>query len=192
MIDKIQSDVPIRHRKIMRVSQIMKWFLSLCLILLVLIASLITVELFGLDPFDVGANMVDYGEIERSYNDLPKLQQIGLVISELVILGAIIFIVWDMRKLFCAFQRLDFFSPKTLSNILNTGIHFLIFAILDLTEEPIHSVLSTLDLGEGNIVLNIEIEGGEIFFLIFGALFVTLAWVLREAALIQKENDQFV
>ena len=54
------------------------------------------------------------------------------------------------------------------------------------------SALLTWDFPAGEGEIEVALDGGEAFFLIFGALMLVFGWIMREAATIDEENRQFV
>ena len=184
-----------RTRRISNVSAVMKWVLVVFMILVVVIGVLIFLlltlstmpELLGVQD-----EVMDFGESGRKFSELPANQRWMLAIFVSLSILTFLISLDYMRKIFAAFQKGDYFTSKTLTSMIWCGIWFVIFGVMDFLEEPVSSVLTTMDLGEGEKQFEIALEGGEIFFIIFGVMFITLGWVMREAASLHEENQQFI
>ena len=192
MSETIQSDKAGRLKRIARVSASMKWVLTLFMLLVVLVGIIVFSEMTGATLLGLADEAIDIDGIERTYGEIPWGQRMVLALFMEFNIASFILVMFYMRRVFANFQKLDFFSSQTLNAMVWCGIWFVIFGIFDFLEEPVGSVLSTMDLAEGQRQLSIEFEGGELFLIVFGVLFITLGWVLREAALLQEENDQFI
>ncbi|WP_114009749.1 DUF2975 domain-containing protein [Cohaesibacter intestini] len=189
---KQSGEQHVRIGRIARVSGIMKWVLTTFMALVFLIGILVLLLLLNPDWLEAGNEVIDFGDSGRTYGDVPQLQRWTLAFFYDACVGTFLMTLWYMRSVFARLQILDFFSSKTLSAMVWCGIWFVVFGVMDFLEEPVASVLTTLDLPEGQRQLAIELEGGEIFFIIFGVMFMTLGWVMREAARLQEENNQFI
>ncbi|WP_420414608.1 DUF2975 domain-containing protein [Roseibium sp.] len=196
-----------RLNRIRRVSGVMKWFITVLIGLLVIIAVLVggmffAPEFAGMTNNDgsefsqtmqeIGAETVDFGEVERPITDIPFWQRLGLSVMISVAIATLMVALWQIRQLFVSFSQSDFFSPIALSRMLSLGWWLVAFAIYDIVSDMIGSVLLTLDYPVGERQIAIEIEGAELFFIIFGVIMILFGWIMREAANIAEENKQFV
>lgn len=181
-----------RLARISRLSAVMKWALTLFMAFFAIIGVVYLAGLLGLDFADILEETVDYIEPERRYGDLGFGQRAILALIGDALLGAFLITLWYVRKLFSAFQRHLFFAAETLSDMVKAGIWFLIFGILVILEVPLTTIVGTYDLPEGQRQVSIEFSGGEFLFMFFGVLFIVFGWVMREAAVIDEENKQFI
>lgn len=181
-----------RLSRISRLSAVMKWTLTIFMAFFAIIGVVYLAGLLGLDFADILDETVDYVEPERRYGDLEFGQRAALAFIGDALLGAFLIMLWYVRKLFSAFQRHLFFDAETLSDMVKAGIWFLVFGILVVLEVPFTSMIGTYDLPEGQRQVSFEFSGGELLFMFFGILFIVFGWVMREAALIDEENKQFI
>ena len=191
-VEQNQEDHRQRVKRISRVSGIMKWVLTIFMALVFLVGILVLSVLLFPDLLDVSKEVIEFGESDRTYADVPAAQRWGLAFFYDACIGAFLVTIWFMRSVFARFQVSDFFSSETLSSMVWCGIWFVIFGIMDFLEAPVASILTTFDLEEGKRQLVIDFEGGELFFIVFGVMFITLSWVMREAASLHEENQQFI
>ena len=181
-----------RLGRIRRLAGFMKWAAATLIVLLALAGVFLVAALIWPEPLGAGEETIDFGPIERPIADMPLLQRAGLAaltgVAFLLLTGAF----WHVRRIFAQFQKTDFFSPSTLSTVFTFGIWLIAFGVLDAANDPISSYLASVDLPPEQQVIEMEINGGEIFFMMLGALMLLFGWILREAALIADENKQFV
>ncbi len=196
-----------RLKRIRRVSGVMKWFMTI-LIGLVLIIAVLAGAMFFAPEFltmamepggefgqiwtEIGAETVEFGDAERPITDIPFWQRLGLAVMILLAIATLMVALWQIRQLFVSFSKTDFFSPIVLSRMLSLGWWLVAFAIYDVVSDILGSLLLTMDYPVGQREMPIEIEGAEFFFIIFGVIMILFGWVMREAASIADENKQFV
>lgn len=184
-----------RNRRLGRISRLagfMKWAVAVLIVVLALTGLFLIAALIWPEALGAGEETIDFGSLERAIADMPLLQRLGLAaltgIAFLLLTGAF----WHVRRIFAQFQRTDFFSPTTLSTVFSFGIWLIAFGVLGALNDPISSYLASLDLPEGQRIVELDIDGGEVFFMVLGTLMLLFGWILREAALIADENQQFV
>ncbi|MEM9631316.1 MAG: DUF2975 domain-containing protein [Pseudomonadota bacterium] len=187
-IDREKRLARIRH-----LSAFMKWAVSLVLVLILLLGGLVIVELaLPTELLFSPDETIDFAEVERRLDEVPYLQRLGIAGLFGIAIALLSLAVWNIRQVFKRFQAMEFFSPKTLANVISIGVWLIIFAIFDLISDPIGSVILTYDFPPGERLVEVSLDGAEIFCLVLGALMLLLGWILREAALIADENRQFV
>lgn len=182
-----------RLTRIRRLSAFMKWTVTVILAFMVLFGGLVLVEIIV--PFDLlisPEETIDVADIERPIDEIPHIQRIGVAVLFCIALSLLALSIWNIRQVFKRFQMMEFFSPKTLANVISIGVWLIVFAAFDLISDPIGSVIVTYDLPPGERSVEVTLDGAEIFCFIFGALMLLFGWILREAALIADENRQFV
>jgi len=187
-----QSERMRRVARIQRLSAVMKWFVTVFMGVVVLAAVLLVLSLSWPDFFVDADDMLEVGSIERPILELPLLQRIGFSALVVAAFGMILGMCWHARQAFSHFQKGDYFQPGTLSCIVALGFWLIGFGVFEVVSDMIGSVLLTLDHPEGERQLEIDIDGGEVFFLTFGALMLVFGWIMREAATIDEENKLFV
>ncbi|WP_439529577.1 DUF2975 domain-containing protein [Pannonibacter sp.] len=185
-----------RARRLKRISTMavwLKWFLTgmaaICILFgLLVIFVLILPSFVQLDPEDT----IDIGEVSRGLMTISLGQRMLMATFLIISIAAVVMLLWKLRQLFAQFGRLDFFSSRTLSFIVETGWWLLALGVLDFIADPIGSFILTYDLPAGQQQISFAIEAGQILFLVFGPLTLLFGWVMREAALAYEENQQFV
>ncbi len=209
MLDRqsLETERTKRLSRIRRVSFFMKWFVTGWVALMVIVAVLV-LGMFFSPEFDamtdtsltelkamwqeLGAGTIDFGDTEREVADIPFVQRGALAIMGLFALVTLMICLWQIRQLFESFRQNDFFSGQALARMLALGWLLVVFGIFDIVCDPLGSALLTLDYPAGQREVSIEIEGAEIFFVIFGAIMILFGWIMREAANIEEENRQFI
>lgn len=182
-----------RLTRIRRVSAFMKWAVTIILLILLGLGVVVTIGIALPNEFMIGAEETfDVADTERMLGDIPQVQRIGISMLAAIAFSLLLAVGWNIRQVFKRFQKMEFFSPKTLANVFSFGIWLIVFAVFDLISDPIGSVLLTYDFPPGQRTVDISLDGGEIFFLVLGALMLLFGWILREAALIADENQQFI
>jgi len=181
-----------RIGRIRKVSSTMKWVITVCLGLVVLLAIALPPLFLAPDFFDLGNESIDFGDVHRAIGSIPLGQRALLMVMVTSFVAIAAIMLWNLRALFTAFQRQVFFAASTLSRVVWVGIWFVVLGVLDVLEEPVGSILATADYSEGKRMLSIGLDGGELFFVIFGIFFIVLGWILREAASVWEENKQFI
>lgn len=178
--------------RIRRLAGLMKWVVATLFVLLVLSGLFLIAALIWPEPLGAGGETIDFGSVKRPIADLPLLQRLGLSaltgVAFLLLTGAF----WHIRRIFAQFQKAEFFSPSTLSTVFTFGVWLIAFGVLGAANDPICCFLASLDLPEEQRIIEMNIDGGEIFFMVLGTLMLLFGWILREASLIADENRQFV
>lgn len=192
MVEDSQADHARRLQRISRVSGVMKWVMTIFMVLVFFVGILALLALIAPEMMDILDDPIEFGSVERTFAEVPFVQRLAMAVFTDVMIATFMIVLFFMRRMFVGFQRKDFFSTQTLSALVQSGVWFMIFGIFDFLEDPVHSMLATLDMEKGQRALEISFEGSEMFFLIFGMMFITLGWVLREAARMHEENQQFI
>jgi len=183
-----------RLRRIRLVAGVMKWATTGVIALLLVTCLFLVLGMVIPETIDIfsGDERLDFGGVERDMIEIPALQRTGLALVAAIAFVLLIIGTWQIRQLFGHFKMQDFFAAETLSRIVSLGVWFVAFGGYDLISDPIASVLFTYDLPEGQRGIDVTIDGGEIFSLIFGTIMILFGWIMREAASIQEENRQFI
>ena len=193
MQDQVQLERAQRLRRIHALSQVMKWFATVVIVLFAVIAGIVAAAMFvPLAMEFVFTEALDIGDVSREIADIPVVQRIALAL--LIFLAFIILIIatWQIREVFSHFQRREFFAAQTLSRVISLGRWLVILGLYDFLSDPIGSLLLTIDLPAGQKEVEVSIDGGEIYFIIFGCMMILFGWIMREAASIEEENRQFI
>lgn len=187
------EDRPARLRRIRRLSAVMTWGTTGLAVAMGLIVTLAVIWLAWPALFpQLADELFEIAETERNLLDIPLSQRLGLALLGAVGGGLITLILVRLRQIFAGFQRMEFFAAQTLGKVIALGRTLLVFGVFDIFHDPLGTLLMTLDLPEGQRTMELSLDGGEIFVLIFGAIMLTFGWILREAALTHEENQQFI
>lgn len=182
-----------RLQRIQRCAKAMKWAASACLAGLVLLSILLALSiLFPTFVPLIGDNPVTVGNQERTLSELSMAQRGSVTVLLIVSLSLLMGALWALRRLFERFQNAEFFAGKTLDAMASLGFWLISFAIFDFASDPVSSLIGTMDYPEGQRVVDVAVDGREIFCMILGTLVLLLGWVMREAAVLAEENRQIV
>jgi hypothetical protein len=193
VVADISSQPGKRLQRIQRCAQAMKWTASICLAGLVPLSGLLALSVLypHYVPF-IGDNPVSIGEEERMLSELSLAQRGSLTVLLIVSLSLLLGALWTLRGLFARFQNAEFFTGRTLDAMASLGFWLISYAIFDFASDPVSTLIATMDYPEGQRVVDVSVDGGEIFCMILGTLMLLLGWVMREAAALAEENRQIV
>ncbi|WP_298986696.1 DUF2975 domain-containing protein [uncultured Roseibium sp.] len=182
-----------RQRRIRFLARSLKWGVSICVLGLVIIA-LVSVLSILVPSFaaQIGQAAVSIDETERLLADMPVGMRAALATLVLVTLTLVSGALWSLRNLCQQFQKMDFFSPKTSEAIVVLGIWLISYAVFDVASEPVTWLILGLDFAGGERIIDVAVDGEEIFCMILGALLLLFGWIMREAALLAEENRQII
>ncbi|SHL61204.1 DUF2975 domain-containing protein [Roseibium suaedae] len=182
-----------RLNRIRRVSTCMQWVAAFICLLILITAGLVLAVVVNpaLCP-DVTATMIGLDDIKRPLGDIPLAQRMGLGVISTLAFAILLAVFVHVTQLFRRFRQADFFSSDSLRRMVSLGRWLMAFGVYDILCDPVASILSTLDLPKGQKSLAFSLDGTELFFVTFGSLVLVFGWILREAALIQDENSQFI
>jgi len=181
-----------RLSRIRRLSTTMKWFVTVILILVAVFGALLIALLMLPVALEAAAESLELTDLERPLGEIPFGQRLGMGVVIGCAFCLLMGICWNIRQLFDQFRKAAFFAPETLSRMIKIGSWLLAYGVFDILSDPILSALLTWDFPEGEGEIEVALDGGEAFFLIFGALMLVFGWIMREAATIDEENRQFV
>ena len=187
-----KTERAIRLSRIRRLSMAMKWFVTVVLILISVIGTFLVALVLLPALLEAATETVKLSDTERNLGDIPFVQRLGISAVLGIAFCLLLGICWNIRQLFDQFRRAAFFASDTLSRMIKIGMWLLAFGVFDILCDPILSALLTWDYPDGEGKINVALDGGEAFFLIFGALMLVFGWIMREAATIDEENRQFV
>ncbi|MHA7772106.1 DUF2975 domain-containing protein [Roseibium sp. M-1] len=182
-----------RLRRIYYCAAAMKWAMTLCAMIYVLLIANIAIAFLvpGSEPFAADES-ISFGGKERTIASMLLSQRVAftllLAVTAVLQMGMIL----SLRQLFKHFQSAEFFVPKTLETLFSLGVWFIAIAVFDIVSEPVATLVGTLDYPQTQRVVNLSLDGSEIFFMILGAFMLIFGWTLREAALLAEENRQII
>ncbi|MES0882898.1 DUF2975 domain-containing protein [Roseibium sp. SCP14] len=182
-----------RLQHIQRSAKAMKWMASVCLVALVPLSVLLVLAVIfpAFVPL-IGDNPVSIDNQERTLSELSLAQRGSLTVLLIVSLSLLTGALRALRCLFERIQNAEFFAGRTLDTMASLGIWLISYAIFDFASVPVSTLIATMDYPEGQRVVDVSADGGEIFCMILGTLMVLLGWVMREAASLAEENRQII
>ncbi|WP_133192682.1 DUF2975 domain-containing protein [Labrenzia sp. 011] len=192
MSNQAQAERETRLTRIRQLSNMMKWFVTVLLILVAVISAGLVSALLLPAILDVSTAIFEIAPVERKLSEVPFGQRLGLIALVFSAFFLLSRLFWNIRQLFVQFHNGAFFTSSTQTRILNAGLWLLAFGFFDILSKPVASVLLTWDHALGDRSLVVELTGSELFFLVFGSLMLVFGWIMREAASLADENRQFV
>jgi len=112
----------------------------------------------------------------------------GFVLSHLV-LGLLLFALWQAHRLFSAFAAGMILVPETGDRLFRIGLAFLLVPAAQLVASG--AVTMLLTWGHGRMV-NLSIDPAHVMLGAGGLLIMTVGWVMAEAARIADDNAQII
>ena len=118
--------------------------------------------------------------------------QLALQLTLLIALIAPAYTLLQINNLFSFFGQGKIFGIDPADAIRRIGIGLLIMSIFSVASRTAFVVILTFNNPPGQRALSINLSSDSYGFVLFGGLFITLGWVLGEAAKLSEENRQFV
>ena len=182
-----------RLKRIRIVARLVKWIATLSLFATFTVGIGLTfVFLFPEGPAWSVEETIWTGDGERALSSIPFPQRSILAVLLVVNLALVLGIIWALRSVCRHFENGDYFSPQALENVFSLGAWMISFAVFDIASDPVGIMVATLDFPEVKRVIDVSLDGGEVFTMILGALMLLFGWIFREAALLAEENRQIV
>ncbi|MEQ8783658.1 MAG: DUF2975 domain-containing protein [Roseibium album] len=193
MIHHVTSTRSRRLRRIQLGARLMKWTVSTCVpVLIILTALLVLSVLFPQVAALTGEQTISIGDSERAFADLSLVQRSALTIVALCMFTLSFGALWTLRSLCLQFQALEFFSARSLKTVVSLGTWLICCALFEFASDPLASLIVTLDYPAGERIIDVTVDGGEIFSMSLGALLLLFGWIMSEAALLAEENRQII
>ncbi|MBO9419774.1 DUF2975 domain-containing protein [Labrenzia sp. R4_2] len=193
MVDASINEQSKRLKRIRIVARLVKWIATLSLLITLTVGIGLTfVFLFPQGPAWSVDETIWVGEGERALAAIPIEQRFILAVLLVVNFVLALGIIWALRSVCRHFESGDYFSPQALENVFSLGAWMISFAVFDIASDPVGIMVATLDYPEVERVIDVSLDGGEIFTMILGALMLLFGWIFREAALLAEENRQIV
>lgn len=124
--------------------------------------------------------------------DFPWWQTLGAILVSSIPLAALALGLLSLRALFRSYARGDYFSTTAAGHMEKMGRAVLAWVILDFLCEPLLSVWITLLQPVGHRLLSLSFQTPDVVAIFLAACIVLIARILRRAADINSENQQFV
>lgn len=106
--------------------------------------------------------------------------------------GLLVYAIYQLRQLFGLYRDGEIFTSKNCACLLHLGYAMLAWLPVGMSFDAIVSLAVTLGNPPGQHYLAIGVHTMDIVVFLMGAVFVVLAWVMREGARIAEEQAQFV
>ncbi|WP_428649986.1 hypothetical protein [Roseibium sp.] len=184
---------PKRLRYIYYCATVMKWVMNLFVAVFLVLAVNIAVSFLvpGYVPFG-GEETITVGSTDRVIADLQFNQRAAFTVWFVVSASLQLGLILSLRRLFCQFQKSEFFVQRTLQAVIALGVWFISVAVFEIASDPLTTLLASLDYPQEQWVLDIALDGTEVIFMILGAFMLLFGWILREAAVLAEENRQII
>ena len=104
-------------------------------------------------------------------------------------------IVWgllNLRRLFNAFARLDFFTDMNIRYLKHFSFSLLASALLKIIVNIVSSVVLSINHPPTEKILSIQFNSHELNTFMIGLIFWLVAKILTEARALATENQQFI
>lgn len=115
----------------------------------------------------------------------------GFVLSH-VVLGLLLFALWQGHRLFSAFAEGEILVPMTGVRLFRAGLAFALVPPAQAIASGVTSLLLTWGNGQGARTLAVSIDPAHVMLGASGLLLLTVGWVMAEAARIAEDNAQIV
>ncbi|WP_029061549.1 hypothetical protein [Labrenzia sp. DG1229] len=182
-----------RLRRIQLGAGLMKWAVSTCVLVLIILTVLLVLSvLFPQVAALTGEQTISIGDSERAFAALSLVQRSALTIVALCMFTLSFGALWTLRSLCMQFQSLEFFSARSLKTVVSLGTWLICCALFEFASDPLASLVVTMDYPAGERIIDVTVDGGEIFSMSLGALLLLFGWIMSEAALLAEENRQII
>ncbi|GAB1479469.1 hypothetical protein MASR2M74_20330 [Paracoccaceae bacterium] len=115
----------------------------------------------------------------------------GFVMAHLV-MGLLLYALWQAHRLFAAFARGDILVPATGMRLFRVGLGFALVLPAQLLASGVTSLLLTWSNPSGGRALALSVDPAHAMLAVAGLLILTVGWVMTEAARIAEDNAQIV
>lgn len=115
----------------------------------------------------------------------------GFVMAHLV-MGLLLYALWQAHRLFAAFARGEIFVPATGKRLFRIGLGFAFVLPAQMVASGVTSLLLTWGNPSGGRALAVSADPAHAMLAVAGFLILTVGWVMAEAARIADDNAQIV
>lgn len=109
-----------------------------------------------------------------------------------IMIGAILYTLWQMRDLFARYAKGESLTVGCAEAIRKTGIGLIWIVVLDALMMPVQSLLLAWLISPEAASFALDISAASLGLLLAGGLIVLVGWVMREAVDVAEENARFV
>jgi hypothetical protein len=115
----------------------------------------------------------------------------GFVMAHLV-MGLLLYALWQAHRLFAAFARGEILVPATGTRLFRIGLAFALVLPAQIVASGVTSLLLTWSNPSGGRALALSVDPAHAMLAVAGLLILTVGWVMAEAARIAEDNAQIV
>jgi hypothetical protein len=115
----------------------------------------------------------------------------GFVLMHLVV-GLLVYALWQAFRLFGAFARGDVFTPEAGDRLRRIGTAFALVPFAQVLGTGATSFLITMNNPEGQRVFAITFDPAHLILGLAGGLVLVVGWVMAEAARLSSDLEQIV
>lgn len=127
-----------------------------------------------------------------SLQELPWWQAVGAGVISLLIMAPLCYCLYQLRSLFCAYARREYFSIRSALYMRRTGASLGLWALMTLLADPLISYWLTMlkPAGEQVILFGFELHYAAWFFI--SLCVMAVAKILEKASVLYEENKLFL
>lgn len=173
--------------KIKQISQLLYWVLLVFIVGISIMWSLffVSIDNFGRVLHKNAPFIIQWQTVETWQ----------LYLSACLLFVPVAIFLWgvhNLRKLFRAFNKGEYFDIQNVSKVKNFSLSLVASAVLQTILISIVSVIMSINHPEGQQQLSLSITSQMVFIIVLGLIFYAMSKILLEAHAIYEENKEFV
>ncbi|NKB59411.1 MAG: DUF2975 domain-containing protein [Alphaproteobacteria bacterium] len=172
-----------RHRRIRRVAGFMSRCCALLALALPICMALIWAYVEQMLPPRLPAQLLA---------DLSVADRIGGFVLSLFVVGIAVWGLVSLATLFARFRRGDIFDVRAAILLRRFALTVLLLPFANLVTEGLTTAWLSRNAAPGEGMIALSLTSHDLFFGVIGVLLLMIAWILRDAAAISKENRLIV
>lgn len=116
-----------------------------------------------------------------------ELQLAGFLVS-LLPLGAFLYTVMKVKKLFAFYIKGEIFSLEQVQIFKKIAIGLTLWVVFSIIYESVKSVIFSINNSEGSRVLSIGVDSNQVALLVLSVIILLIAKIMDEGRVIYEEN----
>lgn len=125
-------------------------------------------------------------------HELTAIALIGGFVMAHLVMGLLLYALWQAHRLFAAFVRGEILVPATGTRLFRIGLGFALVLPAQIVASGVTSLLLTWGTPSGSRALALSVDPAHAMLAMAGLLILTVGWVMAEAARIADDNAQIV
>lgn len=118
--------------------------------------------------------------------------RLALVAGAWVALGAVLYTLWHMSRLFACYAGDAALTPSAAHALRHIGLGFLAQAAVGLLAHPVETLLLTLGAPSGQRMVSLAVSSADLGFVLAGGMMLIVGLVTSQAVALRAENEGFV